>query len=438
MFFGRQEVRKGLFVFLDALDLLFKTSRPRELDDWVVTFLGKSTPLLGTDSQQLIRSRSLLWTFTTQILSDKSNEQAIAYLQQKGRLAVMPSLIENYPNTVLECLAFQVPFLASRVGSIPEQIHEEDIGAVASNRAAPGPGRSLATCTPRRARPCPTLLRLTPELSRVGRVARKPCRTDADAREPSGLTSTPPRTRELTISVCLTSNGNPNFLRQALDSMLAQDQGPFEVTVVHSSSGDSQPALDAVADEYDFSGRGWRLIKHESRNEGAARNRAAMEAIGEYLLFMSDDIVAKPHQISTFKRVAKKTSADILSSLICEFGGEDPPDFRTTPDSIRLSTGANLSLSVLCDSTLGASTLIRRTAFHALEGYSEDTAIPGPEWELFCRSMLKGFTVELVPELLCWRRSLLKRLAARTTRHRPGSQALSIFTLSKSLKHTTP
>jgi hypothetical protein len=38
----------------------------------------------------------------------------------------MPSLMENSPFTVIECLALGVPFLASRTGGIPELIAAED------------------------------------------------------------------------------------------------------------------------------------------------------------------------------------------------------------------------------------------------------------------------------------------------------------------------
>ena len=41
-----------------------------------------------------------------------------------NRLAIMPSIVENRPNTVVECAAHGIPFLASNVGAIPEIVSE--------------------------------------------------------------------------------------------------------------------------------------------------------------------------------------------------------------------------------------------------------------------------------------------------------------------------
>ena len=47
-----------------------------------------------------------------------------SYLQDlPGRVAVLPSLLENSPYGVLECLALRIPFLCSDVGGVPELIH---------------------------------------------------------------------------------------------------------------------------------------------------------------------------------------------------------------------------------------------------------------------------------------------------------------------------
>ena len=43
-----------------------------------------------------------------------------------GRLAVISSLVDNFPNTVLECVGAGVPLLVSNVGGIPEIIDPAD------------------------------------------------------------------------------------------------------------------------------------------------------------------------------------------------------------------------------------------------------------------------------------------------------------------------
>lgn len=122
VFFGRLEVRKGLILFCDALDQLTASELP---DSFRVTFLGKPCVIDGQDAESYLRCRAADWSFPIEVRTDCGHDEALAYLQQPGRLAVMPSLIENCPLTVIECISLGVPFLASAVGGIPELVAEE-------------------------------------------------------------------------------------------------------------------------------------------------------------------------------------------------------------------------------------------------------------------------------------------------------------------------
>jgi glycosyltransferase involved in cell wall biosynthesis len=426
VFFGRQEVRKGLFLFLDAIDQLVETSESRDIDDLVVTILGKPTPANGEDSEQVIRDRSRRWPFPTQILSDRNHEQAIEYLQGEGALAIIPSIVENYPNTVLECLAFEVPFLASRVGSIPEQIHPDDVDRVCFD---------------------PTPRRLAERLQRVLREGHAPARLSFDPEqntrawvrwherllgvspgitEPSSIGNGRTRAVDPTVSVCLAHYNRPHFLRQALDSIVNQDSSPLEVIVVDdgSPSASVQQELEAIALQYDFAGRGWRLVRQENRYLGAARNRAAAEAKGDYLLFMDDDNVAKPHEISTFTAVARHTGADVLTCLMDMFHGEQAPGIHMVPSLRWLCPGPNLPLCVFYNTFGDANAIIRRTAFQSVGGFTEDYGIGHEDWELFARLLLKGYHVEVVPEALFWYRVMPESMIKATSVKRNFQRSL--------------
>ena len=111
VFFGRLETRKGLELFVDAV---------RELDPALaVTFLGKEgvvsrrVPAVSLVKQRL-RGRRIAF------LTDLDQAQAIDYLLSGNKLAVIPSLTDNLPNTVIECAVNGIPMIASRVGGIPE------------------------------------------------------------------------------------------------------------------------------------------------------------------------------------------------------------------------------------------------------------------------------------------------------------------------------
>ncbi len=79
----------------------------------------------GRVAMELIQKR--LEGRKVQFLNDFSREDAMLYLSSGNRLALIPSMMENYPNTVLECAANGIPFLASRVGGIPEIVSETEL-----------------------------------------------------------------------------------------------------------------------------------------------------------------------------------------------------------------------------------------------------------------------------------------------------------------------
>jgi glycosyltransferase involved in cell wall biosynthesis len=108
VFFGRLEVRKGLWLFCEALDRLAERLRGT-----TVTFLGPTIYANGISSEMQILNRSAKWPFRVRMLTDFSTEQAIRYLKQGNRLAVMPSLADNSPCVVYECMAAGVPFVTT-------------------------------------------------------------------------------------------------------------------------------------------------------------------------------------------------------------------------------------------------------------------------------------------------------------------------------------
>ncbi len=150
VFFGRLETRKGLLVFLEATAMLGAALGE---DMPPVTFLGKHAHSGG------VASPTLLAGHPGTVISDLDSQQAVSWLAEGGRLAVMPSLVENAPYTVMECLAAGVPFLAADVGGIAELIHPDDHSHVlfqpepaalaeALRRALAGPPRRARVAVP--------------------------------------------------------------------------------------------------------------------------------------------------------------------------------------------------------------------------------------------------------------------------------------------------
>ena len=119
-FFGRLETRKGLKLFCDALDHLSK-----DLSNIEISFLGKSMKVKNETSEQYILKRSKNWPSKCNLHTKLTHEEALEYISSGDRLIVIPSLVDNSPFTVYECLAQGVPILAAKTGGIPELFKDE-------------------------------------------------------------------------------------------------------------------------------------------------------------------------------------------------------------------------------------------------------------------------------------------------------------------------
>ncbi|HYO75154.1 MAG TPA: class I SAM-dependent methyltransferase [Thermoanaerobaculia bacterium] len=123
VFFGRLEERKGLRLFCNAIQALANELAERGI---AVTFLGKPQLCAGMPSVEYIEKRAATWRFQVRTLTELGQPEALAYLRDGEKLAVMPSPFDNSPCTVYEALGAGIPFLAARTGGIPELVEKTD------------------------------------------------------------------------------------------------------------------------------------------------------------------------------------------------------------------------------------------------------------------------------------------------------------------------
>ncbi|HTW93239.1 MAG TPA: glycosyltransferase [Tepidisphaeraceae bacterium] len=391
VFFGRLETRKGLALFCDAIDIL--AADPSRLPlDFSVAFLGKPGIVDGAEAPAFIAQHAAKWPFKWSIVDSLDHAGAIEYLRHPGRLAAICSLLENSPNTVLECLVNQIPCLATNVGGTPELIAESD--------------RQRITFEPNAKALCKKILAATAEDFSPAQPAIPPEQTrhewlDWHRRIVTEITPPAPVVSDdPLVSVCLVHRNRPKYLEQAVESLRRQDCPNFEVVLVDDGSDDAEAIalLDQLSAE--FAEKNWRIVRQENRYLGAARNSGARHARGDYLIFMDDDNIAKPNQISTFVRAARFSGADILTCALDNFSGPDRPAEGNPQTHRWLPLGGAINVSVFTNLVGDANGLVRKSSFLALGGFTEDFGIGHEDWELFNKAILKGYKVQPVPESL--------------------------------------
>jgi glycosyltransferase involved in cell wall biosynthesis len=122
-FFGRLEERKGIAPFLEALNGL----DPELLAGIELLFVGSETARWSArrvEESLSDAARTRLQDVRFEV--DLDQPEAIALLERPGTLAVMPSLVDNSPNVIYECMEHRIPFLASDAGGGPELVAKDD------------------------------------------------------------------------------------------------------------------------------------------------------------------------------------------------------------------------------------------------------------------------------------------------------------------------
>jgi glycosyltransferase involved in cell wall biosynthesis len=347
VFFGRLEARKGLVLFCRAVErLLGEGVRPAR-----VTFLGETgrATIGAASAEAWARSQAERWSIPVAFVNDLDPAGAMDYLRGHGRLAVIASeRVENSPYTVLECLGAAIPFVCTDVGGIPELIHADD-------RRETCVAPEVATLARRLKVACEKGLRLSrpavdPEANAAAWLAWH-------AEAPP--VSSPKSPAEPLVSVCV--SGTLEAREAVMASLAAQGYAHLEVLMID----DDAPG---------------------------ARSGAALQARGEYVLFVSPGALLKPTAIERFVTGARHSEADVLTccSETASAAGVRVGLFPGGPAS------AGLVKNVFGD----AHAFFRRDALRALGGPDDTEGRSPDDRTLLGRAALRGLRLEVVPEVL--------------------------------------
>ncbi|MDR3617278.1 MAG: glycosyltransferase [Candidatus Obscuribacterales bacterium] len=391
VFTGRLEERKGLRLFCDAIDKSIKHQTISA--DTKITFLGKSRWIDNCSAFEFIKRRSKNWLVEPLILSKLNHEEAFEYLAAGNRLAVVPSLKDNIPYTLVSCIARGIPVIASDVGGVREVIVEELQDEVLFAPRVDALVSKLEESLSKGVRVA--VLSFVPSDNKVAWV-----------RWHDGLLAdasiTENKLRQPLVSICIPHYDSPQTLKQAIASIEEQDYPNIEVVLVDDGSP-SQIAQDYLNElEETFAQRKWVIKRQENKYLGAARNEAARLASGEYLLFMDHDNIAKKSEVSTFVKAALNTGADVLTCAYDVFSGESLESLTYLHTYVPL--GAAISSGLYKNFYGDANALVKKEAFVRLGGFTEDYGIWGEDWEFFAHAALNGAKFEMVPEPLFWYR----------------------------------
>lgn len=115
-------------------------------------------------------------------------------------------------------------------------------------------------------------------------------------------------TNEL-ISVIIPVYNVEPYLRECIDSVLAQDYRNLEIICVNDGSTDNSPE---ILEEYKKKDNSIIIINQENAGLSAARNTGLKASRGEYVYFLDSDDLIKPEAMGELLNLARDNSLDIL------------------------------------------------------------------------------------------------------------------------------
>jgi glycosyltransferase involved in cell wall biosynthesis/GT2 family glycosyltransferase len=386
VFFGRLETRKGLEIFVQALTDAARTHPlPR------ITFMGKFGRTSEGPAEEYLARHLGPSGISYSAITDKSAGECLAYLEESPDAAVViPSLMDNLPYTVYECIAHGIPLIAARTGGIPEMVRSEDhlfepTAKSLAERLRQVIDKGLS------ALPKSKLPETAKELwQRLRGFAPK---RNFTAQRPARII------HPADITICIAHYNYGDYLPELLASLDKQTVNGFAVVVVDDGSTDakSREVFDALSAKYQRAG--WTFLRKTNGGIGHTRNFAAAQAKTDYIVFMDADNIAEPHMIERFVHAMGIFDGDVLTCYLRGF--KNHPDlaqrsivYSYMPPGPCLEAGHHVN--VFGD----ANAIVRRCGFLQVGGFGEDRHSSYEDWELLARLALHGCKVDVLPEHL--------------------------------------
>ena len=430
VFFGRLETRKGIVLFIQAINKLLSEHGERLQGGMQriqrVTFLGRTGLVFGTLGTLYVQKLARQWkSVQWSIIDTYGPDEAKAYLSEpnSSRLAVIPSRIENSPYTVVECAERRIPFIASRVGGIVDLIHADDHDEVLFHPVVDALVAKIADVLVHGIRPALPSVDADENERQWIAWHRKVVRDLRSSPKPPSPPVASAESRSF-VSVILAVHASTSAaqLEKSINSLRNQTypHASFEVIVVDASSRSFSSASSDMASllegfREDFTARKWRFLRSNDSDTGAeaqgfgsipaARNAGAATTIakGEHLFFMNDNHIADEAAIATYVTAMNASGADVLTSFVDILHADGVtfvPGNAEKGYPSHLYLGGSVDTGAFTNCFGASSSFMRRHVFDAIGGYSVDDGAGLQDWEFYADASIRGFKVDVVPHVL--------------------------------------
>lgn len=193
------------------------------------------------------------------------------------------------------------------------------------------------------------------------------------------------------VSILMPVYKTASYLREAVDSMLAQTFTDFELIVLNDCSPDN---AEAILDTYDDP----RIVRYKGeKNVGLSNvlNVGLEMARGKYVARMDSDDISLPERLQIqVDFLESHPDIDLVSVGMKLFGAKEETWVRERdPEKVKIN-------ALFHSPVLHASSMWRRDSFEKFGLRFRQEMVPSEDYDLWTRALLKGLKLVNLPEVL--------------------------------------
>ena len=191
------------------------------------------------------------------------------------------------------------------------------------------------------------------------------------------------------ISILMPVYNTAPYLREAVDSVLAQTFRDFELIILDDCTPDESPAiLDSYTDE--------RIVRYRGKkNVGLANilNVGMDMARGKYVARMDSDDISLPNRLQVqYDYLEHHPNCDLVSVAMQQFGaGNRLMQYDNSTEEIKFN-------ALFFSPILHASSMWRRERLANLR--FEQSYVPAEDYRMWTKALVAGVTMRNIPEVL--------------------------------------
>ena len=213
----------------------------------------------------------------------------------------------------------------------------------------------------------------------------------------------------MSISICIPSFNQSEYLEDAIESCYNQSMPALEIIVVDDGSTDNslEIAERYMFKEFPMVESPVKVINQVNKGLASARNTGIMNAKGDYILFLDADDMLKENAIARIIQEINQTNADIVAPSFKEFGKSDREVILQgfTMDDLKVAN------------RIGYFSAIRRSALLECGGYQPKMKWGYEDYHLWFDLFRRNKTMAIVQEVLVMYRVKEKSMINTANEH---------------------